>query len=475
MPYELRIGWRYLYRRSHARTTLIGLAVSLLLCGLGVWILLGATGQSTLGVATLIVGMLASTLFLLLSFFSVFTTVAVLGVVMGVAALTVVLAVTTGFQTQFREKVLGVNAHVIIQKNTADFRNYEWVEEVAKGIDDDVIEVQPFIFVEMLAFRQLPESAGSQPDPIAGVAIKGVDPERVTRVLDVEKHMLPGGTIDALKRKRTDQKPAPIILGRELARKLGDAQVGDKVTVVAPLSNVDPDTWTSTGEAPKTREYEIAGIFYSGFDEYDRRLMYVSLEEAQDLLGNEDTVMGVELKVKDVSRARTIADKIEVALGGGPYVVQDWHELNRNLFTALTLQKIALVVFLTLIIVVATFNMVSALTMMVIDKTREIAIMKSMGATSTSVARVFQVVGIVIGGAGTALGLGIGLVTCWAVGNYGYRLDPKVYLIDRLPVSVQWFEVLLCAAITMVIASVATLFPSSKASALLPVEGLRYD
>jgi lipoprotein-releasing system permease protein len=251
--------------------------------------------------------------------------------------------------------------------------------------------------------------------------------------------------------------------------------LGQKVTVVAPLSNIDPDTWTSTGEAPKTREFVIAGIFYSGFDEYDRRLMYVSLEEAQELLGQKDTVMGVELKVRDVTRAREIADKLEVALGGGPYVVQDWHELNKNLFTALTLQKIALVVFLTLIIVVATFNMVSALQMMVIDKTREVAILKSMGASSRSVSRIFQVVGVVIGGAGTVLGLIIGLVTCWAVRNYGYHLDPKVYLIDQLPVSVQWFEVVMVAAITMVIASIATLFPSAKASALLPVEGLRYD
>jgi lipoprotein-releasing system permease protein len=289
--------------------------------------------------------------------------------------------------------------------------------------------------------------------------------------------------VSALALERTEREPAPIILGKELARKLAGgaadfdpkSMLGQKVTVVAPLSNVDPDTWTSTGEAPKTREFVIAGVFYSGFDEYDRRLMYVSLEEAQELLGQKDTVMGVELKVRDVSRAREIADKLEVELGGAPYVVQDWHELNKNLFTALTLQKIALVVFLTLIIVVATFNMVSALTMMVIDKTREVAILKSMGASSTSVARIFQVVGIVIGGVGTVLGLGIGLVTCWALQHYGYHLDPKVYLIDRLPVQVQWFEVILVAAITMVIASIATLFPSAKASALLPVEGLRYD
>ena len=165
MPYELRIGWRYLYRRSHARTTLIGLAVSLLVTGAGLWILLGATGQSTLGVATLIVGMLASTLFLLLSFFSVFTTVAVLGVVMGVAALTVVLAVTTGFQTQFREKVLGVNAHVLVLKYSTNFREYRSVMEKVATVDG-VIGVAPFSINPMMLNHK---------DATAtGVLVKGV-------------------------------------------------------------------------------------------------------------------------------------------------------------------------------------------------------------------------------------------------------------------------------------------------------------
>jgi lipoprotein-releasing system permease protein len=185
--------------------------------------------------------------------------------------------------------------------------------------------------------------------------------------------------------------------------------------------------------------------------------------------------MGIELKVRDVDRAPDIAKVIDAELGGSPYVVQDWFELNRNLFTALTLQKVVLIIFLTLIIAVATFNMISALTMMVIDKTREIAILKSMGATSGGIARVFQVVGIAIGSVGTAAGLGIGLTLCEVVSRYNYRLDPKVYLIDRLPITVHYSEVFLVGAITMVISAVATLFPSLKASSLRPVDGLRYD
>jgi lipoprotein-releasing system permease protein len=263
-------------------------------------------------------------------------------------------------------------------------------------------------------------------------------------------------------------------MGKELAHKL-KVKVGDAVTVVVPLSNIDFDTWRAKASAPRTKKFRVKGIFYSGFDEYDRRLMYTSLRDTQDLVGRGDQVMGVELKVKDVDRASKIAKKLEAALGGPPYTVQDWYDLNHNLFTALNLQKLALVIILTLIIIVAAVNMVSALTMMVTDKTREIAIMKSMGATSSSVSRVFQFLGVAIGSVGTLIGVAIGLVTCYVVSAYGYHLDPKVYLIDRLPIEVRWFEVVLVSGITLAISLGATWAPAQAAAALRPVEGLRYD
>ncbi|HEU4616137.1 MAG TPA: FtsX-like permease family protein, partial [Kofleriaceae bacterium] len=205
------------------------------------------------------------------------------------------------------------------------------------------------------------------------------------------------------------------------------------------------------------------------------RLMYTALRYTQELVGRGDQVMGVELKVKNVDHASAIAKKLERALGGPPYQVQDWYDLNHNLFTALKLQKLALVIILTLIIIVAAVNLVSALTMMVTDKTREIAILKSMGATSSSVSRVFLFLGVAIGGVGTLIGVAIGLVTCYVVSAYGYHLDPKVYLIDRLPIDVRWFEVLLVAGVTLAISLIATWAPAKAASALRPVEGLRYD
>jgi len=421
-------------------------------------------GHSGLAVFVLLAGVLGATVFVLLRYLSVFTTVAVLGVVFGVAALTIVLSLTTGFQQKFREKVLGVNAHVIIMKEGRGFTEYRDVEKVASEIDSDVRAVQPFIFDGMLATRGKGQ--------LAGVVVKGVDPLRVTKVLDLRQHM-EQGRVEAL---AENTSPPPIIVGRELARKL-QAKMNDTVTLVTPLSNFDMSTMSSTGSGPLTRKFTIKGIFYSGFDEYDRRLMYISLKQGQLLLMNgRDEVIGVELKLSDVDRAGAIAAKLRKHYRDRPeYKIQSWYEMNKNLFNALGLQKLVLLVVLTLIIIVATFNMVSALIMMVTDKTAEIAILRSMGATSKSIGRVFQIVGLTIGAAGTLLGLALGLTVCTAIASYGYRLDPQVYLIDRLPVSVNYWEVLLVAGITMVISGVATLFPSAKASRLRPVEGLRYD
>ena len=392
--------------------------------------------------------------------FSVFTNISVLGVALGVAALTIVLAVTTGFQREFRDKVLGVNAHVVISKADLPFPEYRDVIATARAIDPDVIGAEAFVFAEMLATRGKGE--------LSGVAIKGVDPLHVREVLDLEKAMVEG-SVDAL---RLGGSVPPILIGKELAHKL-KAKLGDSVTLVSPLANLDVRTGRTKG-SPHTHVFRIAGIFYSGFDEYDRRLLYASLEDAQALLGSGDEARGVELKIKDVDRADEIAHALEAKLGM-LYEVQGWYEINRNLFTALNLQKLALVIILTLIIIVAAVNMVSALTMMVTDKTREIAILKSMGASNASIALVFQVVGIAIGGVGTIIGVVLGLGISFVLGSWTYGLDSKVYLIDHLPIEVRPTEVVIVAGITMAISIIATVFPASSASRLRPIDGLRYD
>ncbi|MSP17356.1 MAG: ABC transporter permease [Myxococcales bacterium] len=470
-PWELFVGWRYLYRGKRSRRVLVGLAASLAVLAAGVAWTYGLGQPSPVGVLVLTAGAIGAVVSSLLCLLTVFTTVSVVGVVLGVASLTVVLSVTSGFQAAFRDKVLGVNAHVLVMKNSQDFHEYRAVEARAKALPG-VLAVQPFVFMEMLVTRGKGE--------LSGVAIKGVDPARVGTVLDLPQHMI-DGEVSALAVREPGREP-PIILGKVLAEKL-NAKRGDVVTIVSPLSGRDParepTDWRLVGGPPRTRKFQIAGIFYSGFDEYDRRLMYIDIREAQDFLGQGDVVMGVELRLANVEQARATAHaldrQLEQELPRASFVVMDWQKLNENLFAALRAQKVVLLVLLTLIILVAAFNMVAALTMMVFDRTKEIAILKSMGGSSGGVARVFLVVGTVIGGVGTALGLALGLLLCSVVSRYGYALDPRVYLIDRLPIRVNPEEVVLVGAITIVICVLTTLYPVYRASSLRPVDGLRYD
>ena len=258
--YELKIGWRYLYGGKRDRL-MLGLAAGSAVVSLVGLVDLLSSSDSSVGVALFIVGLLAAAGFVLVSVFSVFTSVSVLGVALGVAALTTVLAVTTGFEKQFRDKVLGVNAHVIVLKSQATFAEYRDVMQTAREIDDDVIAVQPFIFAEMLVTRGKGQ--------LSGVAIKGIDPTLVGGVLDLKQHMLEG-SVESLAAERTAESgPAalpPIIMGKELAHKL-KAKLGDEVTVVVPLSNIDFDTWRAKSSAPRTRRFLVTGIYNSGFDE----------------------------------------------------------------------------------------------------------------------------------------------------------------------------------------------------------------
>ena len=329
--------------------------------------------------------------------------------------------------------------------------------------------VAPFVFNEMMLARGA---------ALSGVLVKGIDVVDSPKVLDVAERLTEGKMADlAIAAPPVDGgTPLPaIFLGQELQRKL-KAKLGDRVRVVSPKTDFDPSVSSpSGGGAPAVREFRVAGVFYSGFDEYDRRLAYVDLKEAQRFYGTADVVTGVEMKLDDVDRAVDVARSIVKHLGGTPYRVIDWEELNRNLFAALKMQKVALVIFLTLIILVAAFNIVAALTMLVIDKTKEIAILKSMGMRASGVARLFQVAGLTIGVVGIGCGLLVGLLVCAVVAQYGYSLDPRVYLIDRLPVQINLDELLLTCGITLAICFLATLYPSLKAALLEPVDGLRYE
>jgi lipoprotein-releasing system permease protein len=464
MSYPLRIGWRYLHRGSPDRKLLRLTGVGLVVAVAALLVTLAGSPGMT-AVITLVAATCASVVFALLSCFSVFTSVSMLGVVIGVAALTTVLAVTTGFEEQFRDKVLGVHAHVMVRKLEFSFPEYRAVMERVQSLDPSVVAVQPFVYAEVLATNGRGQ--------VAGVALKGVDPARVSAVLDLDRHMIEGG-VASLARRPAAGEPSPVIVGKSLARALR-VKVGDVVSLVVPLSNIDFETMSAKNAAPRSQRFVVSGIFYCGFEEFDRRLLYAALGDAEALRGEGDDVDGLELKLEDPEQAGAVARAMARDLGAPPFDVQGWFELNETMFRALSAQKIVLTTILAFIIAVAAFNMVSALTSLVTEKTRDIAILKSMGATSTGVTQIFAVVGAAISVLGTAIGIGLGGFLCHVISRHGFRLDPKVYFIDRLPIAMDLGEVVLVSAIALAIGLVATIIPAVRASAMRPMEGLRYD
>ncbi len=262
-----------------------------------------------------------------------------------------------------------------------------------------------------------------------------------------------------------------IILGKELSQSLR-ASVGDIVHVISPLGDgsVGP-----SGPIPKSRSFRVAGVFYSGFYEYDMKLVYVRLEELQDFMGFDGTATGVELRLANLDDTANIGASVNTALGGYPYRTKDWRQMNRNLFQALELEKVVMFVILIFIVLVASFNIVSTLYMFVTEKQKEIAILKSMGATNGAIRRIFVTIGLIIGVVGTVFGELIGLGLCLFVKLEGIKLDADVYYIDRLPIEINPYEFLVVAAAAIVTAFLATIPPASLAARTRPVDGLRYD
>lgn len=503
---------------------------------------------------------------------AVSTFVAVVGVALGVAALLAVLSITTGFQVEFRDRVLGVNAHVLVMKYGLDFEEYEDV--MARALEmPEVAGAAPFVINEMML---------ANGERIAGVLVKGVDPATMPTVLDLPGQIV-AGSLEGLRRQgarpptrpedddadaegldldaflrriaagdgpeaavraaessdaaadggedRVEQVPesegepsesetlptvtvpspeeaeralaaevlppvqGPVedelfaepstplvpteglpgaVVGRTLAENL-DIEVGDRVMIISPLSGLDTSMFSAEARTPRAREFRVIGIFEAGFQEYDTRLVYTDLYEAQAFFDHGDSVTGVEIRLHDIEQAPAIARRLERVLGGGPYHTLDWQELNHNLFTALEIQKVMLTLVIATITFVAAFNVIATLIMIVLEKKREIAILKAMGAHDGDVLVVFLVQGLAIGLLGTAIGVLVGGGVCAYLETVRIPLDPAVYLIDHVPIRTSVVELGWTVAIALGICLLATLVPSWWAARLLPAEGVRYE
>ena len=403
-------------------------------------------------------------------FISLNTWISIGGVALGVMALIVVIAVMSGFGKDLRDKILGTNSHIVVTNITqSGMDNFEFV--LKKVMEVKGVEAAgPFILNQvMLTFG----------DNSSGVVIRGVDPNRGAMVSDLEKNMVRGEIAVLRKNKNVTSGPyrEKIILGKELAHKLG-VQMDDTVSMVAPASHLTP-----MGLVPKIKLYKVVGLFESGMFEYDSSLAFVSIQSAQKFFSMNEKVSGIEIRVDDIDHADKIAESLQERLGF-PYYARDWMRMNKNLFSALRLEKIVMFIILILIILVAAFNIVSTLFMVVMEKTKEIAILKSMGASRSSIMKIFSFQGLIIGVTGTLIGCIGGLaivpnlndIVGFIENLFGITAFPSdVYYLDKLPSEIQYLDSFLIVVFSIAICFLASLYPAWRASRMDPVDGLRYE
>ncbi|HEY0711038.1 MAG TPA: ABC transporter permease [Polyangia bacterium] len=527
--FEWFVAWRHLRdpeRRSH-KLLIAGIVILVLgLVSLGLSYYLAGKAEPTLsflrprppaylehlrngGVIGIAVGFLLSYLGLLLASFTVFTAISIFGVFLGTAAPIVVLSVMSGFEADLKGKIRGAKADVVItRKEDRPFSDFEQVRARIAQVPG-VIASTPYLETEVML------NASGAP---ASVVLRGIDPASAAGVLDLGRTLREGKIEDLANparvkpafprpsfrdglssdgdeddseprpaephRRPPDRVPEPhstpepapgadvrptIILGEELYSRSLRVFVGNEVDVVCPLCGLGP-----TGASPKSRLFRVAGRFDSGMYEFDSKLAYVALEAAQRFLGLPGEVTGVDVRTVDPDRAGEVADAIARILGPD-YQVRSWQELNKGLFMALRLEKIAMFIVLTFIALVASFSIISNLIMMVTEKGREVAILKAMGAQDGAILRVFFAEGLYIGLLGLAVGVTVGVAACQLIERFGLPLPTDVYYISQLPVVMRAEEIVTVAGLALLLCCLATIYPAILASRLRPVDGLRYE
>ncbi|MFP2933927.1 FtsX-like permease family protein, partial [Pyxidicoccus sp. 3LG] len=424
------------------------------------------------------------------------TALSVGGVGVGVMALIIVLSVMSGFEADLQKKILGTNAHAVVSKYAGELPEYSKVMESIRRVPG-VVGQTPFIINQVMI-----ASEGN----VDGVIIKGIDPATVGEVTDLPDNLLGGQKLeilhtpekilhrgvpddepespsggsgqegaeedDIIRRSGKPAKPSVlpgIVIGRELAASLR-VVVGDRVNVVSPLgTELGP-----SGPIPKSRAFRVAAIFYSGMYEYDSKFVYILLSEAQNFF-DIDGASGIELKVADIDDARRIAGQVVKVLGGYPYRARDWGEMNKNLFSALRLEKLVMGIILSIIIIVAAGLIVATVIMLVLEKRKEISVLKALGVPDGGIVKIFLAEGLQIGVAGGFLGLFSGLAWCLFIEKVGIKLDPEVYYIPALPVRIEPVQTALAVVIAVLVTYLASIYPALKASSVEPVEGLKAE
>ncbi|HOC59579.1 MAG: lipoprotein-releasing ABC transporter permease subunit [Syntrophaceae bacterium] len=409
-------------------------------------------------------------------FVSIITFISIFGIFLGVAALIIVLAVMNGFEEDLRTKILGIRSHIEVTTEMAGpMKNYRAVREEIEKIQG-VVASTPFIYTQAM----IRSSHG-----VSGVVLRGLDTESAPRVINLGKiregkleyiNEIPEHVLKNLSAE--DRNLAGIVIGREMARNMG-IFLYDTLTIISPSGGIA----TPMGMVPRMKKFLVVGMFESGFYEYDSSLAFLSLKSCQEFMEMGDAVSGLDIVVDDIYKADRIARAIQSKMGF-PFFAQNWMQMNKNLFSALKLEKRVMFIILSLIVLVAAFNIISALIMVVMEKNKDIAILKSMGATSAGIMKIFIYQGLIVGLVGTFLGCIAGLaialnlqkISIFVEKVFHFKILPgDVYYLSELPSKVNYSDVVTIVIGTLLICFLSTIYPSLRASRLDPAEALRYE